>query len=220
MYVGGGAVPNQDEMHRLIDLVESDTQLPQKVRHEASQLRLRVDGEGAYVLQRLFDIWKQYAGSLAYSTPDVALYRCVPARTVQKYMIAGLWEQADERAFVRAAEASGDPGAWVLSQIPPATVVFLPHRSWLLDSPTIENLSSTELHTRLELRPDVRPPYVLFRLTPQRMHAEGVGVRLPNALDAAAGQQPQWDPHGLSIGTEYVDRTIRVEAVEEAMWRP
>ena len=54
-------------------------------------------------------------------------------------------------------------------------------------------------------------------MTPQRMTSEGVEVRLPNALDAAAGQQPQWNPHGLAIGTEYVDRTIRVEAVEEAL---
>ncbi len=70
------------------------------------------------------------------------------------------------------------------------------------------------------MRPDRRPPFVLFRLTPERMAAAGMRIRRPNALDAAASQQPQWNPAGLAIGAEYVDLDVPIEAVEEILWKP
>lgn len=99
-------------------------------------------------------------------------------------------------------------------------MVFPAKQSWLIDAPVLVSLASEELWERLEMRPDRRPPFVLFRLTPKRMAAAGVRVRRPNALDAAASQQPQWNPTELSVGAEYVDLDVKIEAVEEILWKP
>lgn len=213
-------VPSMDDLMRILDKVDADASLPRDIRDEAVLLRPLAAPDPAYVLDRLYALWERHSASLKFEPATVSLYRCVALRVVQKYMATDPWPSADERTFAAAARSQSRPGRWLHGQIAPATEIFPPHRSWLLANDDVRRLDSDELHRRLELRPDVRPPYVLFCLSPARMIATGVALRVPNALDAAAGMQPQWSPGGLAIGVEYVDRTVRIEAVEEVLWKP
>lgn len=80
-------------------------------------------------------------------------------------------------------------------------------------------MTARQLKLSLELLDSQQPPFLVFRLTPARMNAGGVLIRVPNALDAAAAGQPQWNPGGLQIGPEYLDNAVVIEAVEDLMWR-
>ncbi len=214
------AVPSLDDLMRILDKVDADASIPRDIRNEAVLLRPLAAPDPAYVLDRLYALWQRHSASLSYQQAAMSLFRCVALRVVQKYMATDPWPSTDERAFASAVRSQPRPGQWLQRQIAPATEIFPPHRSWLLANDEVRRLDSGELQRRLELRPDVRPPYVVFCLSSARMTAAGVAIRLPNALDAAAGVQPQWSPAGLAIGVEYVDRIVRIEAVEEILWKP
>lgn len=197
-----------------------DSPLPTKYRNEARRLRGMLPDEPARVEKHLEALAVEFASAAAYEIPTTDLFRCSPASTVHRHMTSPEWREIDTRSFLREAEASGDAAAFIRARIDPGTIIFPPGRSWLIDAPSVWDMDSRELKIGLELLDTQNPPYVLFRLTPDRMKAAGVGVRLPTALDAAAGGQPQWNPAGLRIGAEYLDKAVPIEAVEELAWKP
>lgn len=202
----------------MLDKIEHDASLPAAARQTAVALRPLALGSPAFVQHEIGKLWRTISGSLACNAPATDLYRCVTANAVQKHMARDPWPAAAEGLFALAVDPA-DPSGWIRAQIEPGTTIFPALRSWLLAA-DIGALDAAALHTQLELRPDVHPPFVLFRLSLALMAAGAVAVRLPNALDAAAGGQPQWNPAGLAIGPEYVDRDVPIEAVEEILWRP
>jgi hypothetical protein len=208
-----------DEYSVVLDKIERST-LPQRYREQARQLRLRVVDELGRVDDEIKAMAADFASKADYEDPTTDLFKVVPLRIVRRYMAGAAWAAVDDRAFVAAAVASGDPIAFVRQEIVPGTIVFPPEHSWMVDAPSVTGMTSRELKTALELRPDHNPPYVLFRLTRARMLAAGVRVRQPNALDAAAAGHPQWNPAGLRLGQEYLDRAVPIEAVEELLWKP
>ncbi|MCA1703013.1 MAG: hypothetical protein LC808_06960 [Actinobacteria bacterium] len=194
--------------------------LPPAMSRAVHRAEARLLESPGWVLEEIKRIAAEHAAALPTVVPMHDLFRCVPASTVQRHMASDEWRSVSPDAYRRAATVSGDPASFVRSTIPPGSVVFPADRSWLIDAASVVDLSSEELRERLEMGPDRRPPFVVFHLTPERMAAAGVRIRRPNALDAAASQQPQWNPAGLALGAEYVDLDVRIEAVEEMLWKP
>jgi hypothetical protein len=194
--------------------------LPEATKRAVRHAEARISESPGWVLEEIRRITGKHAATLPTEIPFHDLFRCVPASTVQRHMASDEWRSTSADAYIQAATSSGEPGAFVRSTIPPGKVIFPAERSWLIEAPMLVDLESDELRERLEMRPDRRPPFVLFHLTPQRMAAVGVRIRRPNALDAAASQQPQWNPAGLAVGAEYVDLDVPIEAVEEILWKP
>lgn len=194
--------------------------LPEAAKRAVHRAEARITESPGWVLEEIKRIAAELAATLPTEAPSNDLFRCVPASTVQRHMANDEWRSTSPEAYLRAATASGEPGAFIRSTIPAGKVIFPADRSWLIDAPIVVDLESDELRDRLEMRPDRRPPFVVFCLTSGRMAAAGVRTRRPNALDAAASQQPQWNPAGLAVGTEYVDLDVPIEAVEEILWKP
>ena len=211
--------PSVEVLAIMLAKIEHET-LPRAVSRAVHRAEARILESPGWVSEEIKRIAAEQAATLPTEVPTRDLFRCVPASTVQRHMASDEWRRTSPDAYRRAATASGDPASFVRSTIPSGTVVFPADRSWLIDAAGVVDLSSDELQDRLEMRPDRRPPFLVFHLTPERMVAAGVRIRRPNALDAAASQQPQWTPAGLAIGTEYVDLDVRIEAVEEILWKP
>lgn len=194
--------------------------LPEVTRRAVQRAETKISESPGWALEEIKRIAAERAAALPKAVPTKDLFRCVPASTVQRHMAGDEWRSINPDAYLQAAGDSGDPASFIRSTIPDNKVIFPADRSWLIDAPSLVGLATDELRDRLELRPDSRPPFVIFRLTPGRMKVAGVRVRKPSALDAAASQQPQWTPTGLAIGAEYVDLDVPIEAVEEILWKP
>lgn len=163
---------------------------------------------------------REFASTSRYQAPESDLFKVVTLGNVHRYMVGEDWRAADFRAFLAAVLAEDEPARFVRSLIEPGRVVFPPEHSWMIAAPEVLRLSSRGLKSQLELRSDQDPPYVIFHLSLPRLLATGVMVRRPNALDAAAAAQPQWNPAGLQLGQEYLDREVPIEAVEDLIWKP
>jgi hypothetical protein len=194
--------------------------LPSRIREQARILRALLPDEAARVERRLEAMAAAEAAVAVYQVPLDDLYRCVPVATVQRHMTTDAWANTDSRAFLAAAEQTGDPAMFVRNCIPDGKIVFLRERSWLIAAESVVDMNSRELKVNLELAENQHPPFILFRLTPERMRAAGVGIRPPTALDAAVGGRVQWNPAGLRIGPEYLDTAVPIEAVEDLLWKP
>lgn len=194
--------------------------VPEEVRQEVRHVATLADRNPAWAADRLRRIASPYLSTLPYRKASHDLYRCVPVQTVHRHMTDAAWQAISPLAYRRRAEAAADPAAFVRSTIPPRKVIFPSLNSWLIDASSVRTMNASELHDRLELGADRQPPFVLFHLTVQLMAANGVEIREPTVLDAAAGGQFRWSPAGLSIGAEYVDRDVPIEAVEEVLWKP
>jgi len=212
-------LPSVKDVATLVALIDHES-LPESLRRRVRVAASRISESPGWVLEELAAIAADYSAALNYFRPDRDLYRCVPVPTVQRHMASDEWALISPLAYIQRAMSWDDPGQFVRTTIPAGTVVFPSARSWLIDAPSLPRLTSEELVAHLELRPDRRPPFALFWLTPAGMAREAVHIRLPNALDAAASQQPQWSPAGLTVGTEYVDRDVTIEAIEEILWKP
>jgi hypothetical protein len=213
-------VPSVEDLRQMISKIEHAADLPPSVRSQASALQSEIEATPALVAERLAELWQGYYESSSYADPEGDLLRCVSIGAVQRHMTDDRWRPLDPLTFERMVIDSGDPAAFLRSTIPPGQEIFPPKRSWLIDADGLATMSGNQIHEALELGPNNLPPYVIFRLSASRMIQAGVQVRVPTALDAAAGQQPQWTPAGLAIGQEYVDRSVPIEAVEEVIWRP
>lgn len=208
-----------EETATAIEKVLASTLLSDAVRREARQLRARLPAESAAVQRRLCEMAIEADDDGSYAPPTTDLLRVMPATTVLAKAVHES-ERLDPRAFLAAAEASGDPAGYFRARIRPGAVVFVRGHSWMVDAPGLLSLDSRELTRALELHDNQRPPFIVFRLTVARMRAAGVLVRPSNALDAAAAGQPQWNPEGLRLGREYLDRDVPIEAVEDLVWKP
>jgi hypothetical protein len=209
-----------DELIVMIDKVLGSDVVPGVLRTQARSLLPLVPVEPGRVADELLDLATIYARTASYDTPTFDLYRCMPLRTVQKYLSDPAWKATAWTAFRQRVERHPDPGVFIRSTISAGTVIFEPHRSWLVDAPGLPTWTAEQLWTRLELGTDRGRPYVVFRLSVDRMAATGVGIRVPHALDAAAAGQAQWSPGGLQWGREFLDKAVTVEAVGETLWRP
>lgn len=200
-----------------------DSPLPPKVRHEARALLARLPADFLWVGQRVDEMAETFATDTGYEDPTSDLFKFVPVATVHRFMVEAAWRAVDVRAFVARAEDSADPAIFILGAIPARAVIFPRRNSWLVeprDMTDFPALPSQKMRRRLEIDDSYEPPYVLFRLSMARMKAAGVQLRQPNALDAASARQPQWNPAGLAVGREYLDKAVPIEAVEEVVWKP
>lgn len=204
----------------MIDKVVKSPVLPEPYREKAQDLLPLVATDPVRVRERLHRLAAEFSLTAVYTNPTTDLFRCMPAETVHRHLTAPQWQRIDKRTYLRSAATAPQPESFIAATIPAGKTLFTPERSWLIDAPIVLTLNTADLARTLELLPDRRPPFIIFRLTPARMGMTGVRIRPPNALDAAAGGHPQWSPNGLSVGTEYVDRRVPIEAVEEIVWKP
>lgn len=208
-----------DEYAVMLDKIER-SDLPARYRERARRLKPIVRDDSVLVDEELRVLAAEYAAGAAYHAPTADLFKVVPLANIRRFMAGPAWAASDDRAFLAAAVTAGDPIAFVRSVIAPGTIVFPRENSWMIDAPAVLAMGSAELKRSLELPRDHNPPYVVFRLTLPRLLAARVQVRVPNALDAAAVSQPQWNPAGLRLGQEYLDKAVPIEAVEELLWKP
>lgn len=208
------------EIAVMVEKVALSRDLPSRFTVDARRLRSLLPDGAIRVQERLRQLAEEFADEAVYEAASTDLFKCVPVLTVHRWMTAPAWEQVDPRMYVLEAESSGDPAGFVRSTIPVGKVIFPRRHSWLIDSPAVLTLDSRQLGVALELLDEQQPPFVIFRLAAEGMRAFGVEIRRPNALDAAAAGQPQWNPEGLAIGQEYLDKDVPIEAVEELVWKP
>jgi hypothetical protein len=207
-------------LHVVLDRVATSGGLPDAIKHRSRVLDVLADDTPELVRQGLRELANEYAKVLSFEPARTDLFRAITLDTFRRHVAADVWRAIDQVVFRRFVEAQVDPAGFLRSQVPPNRVVASAVNSWLIDCPALPSMAGAQIHLGLELLPEQVPPYVVFRFTPVRMAASGVEVRAPNALDAAAGLRPQWQPSGLSMGREWIDHDLPIEAVEEVLWIP
>ncbi len=207
------------DLYLMLDKIIQSS-LPDAIRQRARELAIDAPDAPEAVTDQLREMAAQYSSTLVHTAPTTELYRLVELDVFRRHIADSSFARVDAGLFRRRVESEREPAAFLASIVPPNRVIAPALRSWLVDNPRVAGMTTRELHGALELSPDQRPPFVLFRCTAARMTSSGVEIRQPNALDAAAGGRTQWDPSGLKDGVEYIDRDVAIAAVEDILWKP
>lgn len=208
-----------DEVLALIDhaLGERPTD---RVRHRLRELATIAGDAPGLAFEELCRIAAAEAALQETVVPDVTLHRAVALDTFQRFCVIDGWRApfVDPEVFRRYVHRHPEPDAFLLSVLARGTV-FPAQHSWLVHAADVEALSGSELVAALQLDKQI-PPFVLCRLTAERMASAGVRIRRPTGFDAVLGRHTIWSVDGIPAGDEYVDLDISGSAVEATLWRP
>lgn len=211
--------PTVDDVLAVIELALNDGSVPDHVREKIGALRSTADDAPKLTHERLCRIGEPAARAIMLAPPTTTLYRAVSLPVFRRKCARPEFSALTDLLFLNEVRRAASPDDFLTDALDRTRVVFDAPHSWLVDGPTIESRSGSELPALLELR-GKEPPFALCRLTVPLMHAANVLVRRPNGLDAAIGLQPQWHPNGIPAGTEYVDSDISGAAIDRVLWRP
>lgn len=198
-------------------IVSADPTLPAATRHQALDLGPLAATNPDLALTRLQELRDTFVPGLPLVVPIVDYARCVNIEIYWRWNLDPIAKAFISTAedYRRIVEADAVPEVRLWNDLGPDPLVPAAN-SWLLPVAGIAGLSGAETKVRLNMAQD--PPYVVFVFSVARMHAAGIGVRIPCGLDAVPSRLLQWYPE--NVPSERIDSDLVRNAVERIEWRP
>lgn len=195
-----------------------DPGLPGLVRREADLLKPLVATKPVLVWERLEELRLSILSDLPLIPPTADYARCVSVEVFWRYHLRsarrGLFRTAE--LYKRHLESLENPAERIWQDLKEAEPLVPAPHSWLIPVSRISGLDGA--HTKLRLRIDQYPPYIVMVFPVSKMKANGVEIREPRGVDVVPGRLVRWSPG--DVLDERIDQDIPTGALGAMWWRP